>query len=76
MPLHSISVIYCLVISALLSKVLLIDKAVFPRDKCCGDAVSPPALSVLDRMGVLQRIDDVSYFKAEGFSVSAPNGAT
>ncbi len=33
--------------------VALIDKATFPRDKTCGDGVSPRALHVLDQMGLL-----------------------
>ncbi len=33
--------------------VALIDKAAFPRDKTCGDGVSPRALHVLDQMGLL-----------------------
>lgn len=33
--------------------VALIDKSNFPRDKTCGDALSPRALHILDNMGLL-----------------------
>ena len=29
----------------------MVDKAVFPRDKCCGDGLTTNALRVLDEMG-------------------------
>jgi menaquinone-9 beta-reductase len=37
-------------------RVLLLDKARFPRDKFCGDAVIPRAQRHLERMGVLQQM--------------------
>lgn len=39
--------------------VLLLDKAKFPRDKTCGDALSPRALVILRQMGVLQEVEEV-----------------
>ena len=33
--------------------VLLLDRAEFPRDKTCGDGLTPRALRALDHMGVL-----------------------
>ena len=36
--------------------VALIDKAAFPRDKTCGDGVSPRALHVLDQMVCFKRL--------------------
>eukprot|EP01104_Vermistella_antarctica_P010761 TRINITY_DN2899_c0_g1_i2.p1 TRINITY_DN2899_c0_g1~~TRINITY_DN2899_c0_g1_i2.p1 ORF type:complete len:509 (+),score=70.27 TRINITY_DN2899_c0_g1_i2:390-1916(+) len=36
--------------------VLLLEKAKFPRDKVCGDALSPQVQAHLDEMGVLQDI--------------------
>jgi geranylgeranyl reductase family protein len=39
-------------------EVLLLDKAKFPRDKFCGDAVIPRAQRHLQRMGVLQQLVD------------------
>jgi len=34
-------------------KILLLDKADFPRDKTCGDALTPRAVRMLDAMGLL-----------------------
>ena len=34
------------------ARVRLIDRAVFPRDKLCGDTLNPGSLSLLDRLGV------------------------
>ncbi|MCI0826401.1 MAG: FAD-dependent oxidoreductase, partial [Chloroflexi bacterium] len=33
--------------------VLLVDKSDFPRDKTCGDGLTPRALHILDQMGLL-----------------------
>jgi geranylgeranyl reductase family protein len=55
--------------------VLLLDKAEFPRDKTCGDGLTPRALRVLDQMGIL---DDVRQrgCPVNGYEVVAPNGKT
>ncbi len=37
-------------------RVLLLDKFSFPRDKTCGDGLTPRALRILDEMGLLERI--------------------
>ncbi len=60
-------------------RVLLLDRAEFPRDKTCGDGLSPRALRVLGLMGarpeieaVGHRIDSLRIFSPNGDSVSAP----
>jgi len=40
------------------AKVALLDKATFPRDKYCGDAVCTPAIRILEEMGVLKELMD------------------
>jgi geranylgeranyl reductase family protein len=55
-------------------RVLLVDKAKFPRDKVCGDGISPAALEVLDRMGVRQRIAEKNPWKIDGIDISSPEG--
>ena len=40
-------------------KVLLFEKAVFPRDKICGDGVTGKALGILDEMGLSEGIADI-----------------
>jgi len=59
--------------------VLLLDKCTFPRDKTCGDALTPRALRILDDMGLLDdllkvghSLTDVAFFAPKGHSVSAP----
>ncbi len=59
--------------------VLLIDKSDFPRDKTCGDGLTPRALGVLRTMGVLdevaaagQRINGVHIYALGGRRIEAP----
>lgn len=40
------------------ARVLVLDRARFPRDKLCGDTVNPGALSVLHRLGLAQAVAD------------------
>ena len=40
------------------ARVLLLDRADFPRDKCCGDGVAPHALDELARLGVAHVLAD------------------
>ncbi len=53
-------------------KVLLLDKATFPRDKTCGDGLVPRALPVLAEMGVLDAITARGW-KLDHLEVSAPS---
>ncbi len=60
-------------------QVLLIDKAEFPRDKTCGDGLTPRALSVLRHMGLLEQVTaagchvrGIHLFTPDGQRVSAP----
>lgn len=54
-------------------KTILLDKAEFPRDKTCGDGLSPRALAVLQDMGLLEKISQVGYTVAQ-VGLAAPNG--
>lgn len=56
------------------AKILLIDKCCFPRNKTCGDGISPRAMSMLDRMGVAPKVEASSLSKIEGVVVYSPNG--
>src|SRR5215472_8385660 len=53
--------------------VLLLDRATFPRDKTCGDGLTPRALRILDEMGLLEDVTRRAC-KVEGYAVVAPNG--
>jgi menaquinone-9 beta-reductase len=53
--------------------VALLDRATFPRDKTCGDGLTPRALRVLDTMQILP--DVVSQgCRVAAYEVVAPNG--
>lgn len=59
--------------------VLLLDKSSFPRDKTCGDGLTPRALSVLEDMRLLSdllrvgyRLNRVEVASAKGQTVEAP----
>ena len=42
-------------------RVALLDKFDFPRDKTCGDGLTPRALKMLDILGVLPQIESLSF---------------
>lgn len=59
--------------------VLLVDKARFPRDKCCGDGLTAGALRLLEELGLApgavaswQSIDDVTVRGPSGHEVRFP----
>jgi len=53
--------------------VLLLDKSEFPRDKTCGDGLTPRALRVLDDMGILSDVARIGL-PINGYTVVAPSG--
>jgi geranylgeranyl reductase family protein len=55
---------------------LLLDKAKFPRDKTCGDAISGKSISVLRELGLDQWVEREPHARADGVIFSAPNGYT
>ena len=38
------------------ARVLIVDRATFPRDKLCGDTINPGSLALLDLLGVGARV--------------------
>jgi geranylgeranyl reductase family protein len=53
-------------------RVLLLDKASFPRDKTCGDALIPDSINVLDRLGLLGDVRSLGFPVSEA-SVFSPS---
>lgn len=61
-------------------QVLLLEKSRFPREKLCGEFITPECFPVFDRLGVRQRIFDAgakiirrwTLFAPDGRSVEAP----
>jgi geranylgeranyl reductase family protein len=54
--------------------VLLVDKATFPREKTCGDGLTPRSVAVLERMGVLPELESAGALRIGGARLYAPNG--
>ena len=55
--------------------VLLLDRAYFPRDKVCGEYLSPQASRLLHEMGALARVEASGAPQLRGMTVRSPNGA-
>ncbi|HEV3027209.1 MAG TPA: NAD(P)/FAD-dependent oxidoreductase [Planctomycetota bacterium] len=55
-------------------RTLLVDKARFPRDKVCGEYMSPEALGTLDRLGVLGQVEASAHRKLYGILIHAYDG--
>jgi geranylgeranyl reductase family protein len=53
--------------------VVLLDRAEFPRDKTCGDGLTPRALRVLERMGILAEVA-ANGCRVDRYEVVAPAG--
>lgn len=60
------------------ARVLLLDRARFPRDKPCSEYLSPESTRVLERLGphVLQAVAAASPGRLTGMKVVAPSGAS
>lgn len=56
--------------------VLVVDRAAFPRDKACSEYMSPEAVRILARLGVLEILERAGAFPLEGMRVTGPYGAT
>src|SRR5687767_13398753 len=55
------------------ARVLLVDRARFPRDKLCGDTLNPGALRLLDGAGLRARVEAVSR-PLEGMLITGNGG--
>jgi flavin-dependent dehydrogenase len=55
------------------ARVVLLDRAAFPRDKSCGDGVAPQVLDVLARLGVHGLLDD--WPTVDRLELGYPGGA-
>src|SRR3989344_2117853 len=55
-------------------KVLLLDKARFPRDKICGDAQGRKAANILKELDIYEAYEAIEGQKIYGITLSSPNG--
>lgn len=56
--------------------VLVVDRAAFPRDKACSEYMSPEAVRILARLGVVENLERAGAFPLEGMKVTGPRGST
>ncbi len=56
-------------------RVTLVDRAVFPRDKACSEYMSPEAVRILDRLGVLEPLEAAGGRALVGTAVTASRGS-
>ncbi|HEX5437685.1 MAG TPA: NAD(P)/FAD-dependent oxidoreductase [Gemmatimonadaceae bacterium] len=56
-------------------RVLLLDRARFPREKPCAEYLSPQASGILAQMGALARCEDAGAAQLAGMIVRAPSGS-
>lgn len=54
--------------------VLLLDREVFPREKICGDGLTPRSVSVLQEMGLLSKVEAAGALRITGVRIHAPGG--
>lgn len=57
-------------------RVILVDRAVFPRDKPCGDYCNPGAVALLEAMGLLPHLAAGGAGFINGMTVAAQDGST
>lgn len=55
---------------------LLLDKAAFPREKVCGDYLSPGTVRRLDQLGLLDLVCSAGARRLLGMTVTSPDGTT
>jgi 2-polyprenyl-6-methoxyphenol hydroxylase-like FAD-dependent oxidoreductase len=55
-------------------RVVLLDKASFPRHKACSEYVNPGGAELLEEMGVLDEVVSAGAHRMEAMLVHAPNG--
>lgn len=56
--------------------VLVLDRARLPREKVCGEYLSPEGGRVLDRLGVLKSLEAAGAAPLGGMRITAPDGTT
>jgi flavin-dependent dehydrogenase len=55
------------------ARVLLVDRARFPRDKLCGDTINPGTVAILRRLGLFEAIEPMTS-RVDGMIVTGEHG--
>jgi geranylgeranyl reductase family protein len=58
------------------ARVLVLDRAAFPRDKVCGDGIAPEALDVLEHLGIEPDALTDGYPEVSRLRLRSPGGTT
>jgi geranylgeranyl reductase family protein len=58
------------------ARVLLLERAVFPRDKVCGDCLNPECWDVFDRLGLTEGVRELPHAVLERVSFVSRGGRT
>src|SRR5687767_4386232 len=65
-------------VSALLARAglraLLLEKSRFPREKVCGEFITPDCLNVFDRLGAREKVIDAGATIMDRWTLFAPDG--
>ena len=64
-----------LLLAAAGRSVVVVDRASFPRDKACSEYMSPEAVRILDRLGVVGALEEAGAVPLAGTAVTAARGA-
>lgn len=56
-------------------RVLLLDRATFPRPKTCGDAISGKAVRIIRELGLQQLVEQADHDAIEGVRFASPDGS-
>jgi len=64
-----------LLLAAAGHSVVMVDRASFPRDKACSEYMSPEAVRILDRLGVVGTLEAAGAVPVAGTAVTAARGA-
>jgi geranylgeranyl reductase family protein len=57
------------------ARVLLVDRARFPRDKLCGDTINPGTVAILRRLGLFEAIEPMTS-RVDGMIVTGEHGVS
>ncbi len=57
-------------------KILLLDKAKFPRDKTCGDGITGKSASMLDELGLIEEVALNDHAAVKGALITSPDGSS
>lgn len=55
-------------------RVLVLDRSRFPRPKPCGECINPGGVQILERLGLLERVQKLAPAPLRGWRITTPTG--